>query len=468
MILCLIAVLAILGGTLLALSLGEPPPEPASTATKNISTSLREAVSPQGIMEHERRLQAIADENGGSRAAGTPGYDASAEYVARTLKNAGYHISIQRFGLPEHGEIESANLRLASPETRNYEEGVDFVPMAYSGSRSAAGRVVPVDAEAGSTSSGCEAGDFGGFSDGDVALLRRGACTFEQKARNAEAAGASAALIFDDATSRSESFAGSLGEPGTGIPVLGTSSSAGNKLLAESHDGDAWVRVSARNLPGSRTTTNVIAETRNGDADNVVMVGAHLDPVSEGPGINDNGSGASTILEIAEQMHKLNVHPRNEVRFAFWGAEELGLVGSQHYVEGLDASKLDHISAYLNFDMVGSPNHVRFVYGSREVTGAFEDYFAARKLGSTETLNLTGRSDHGPFEEAGIPAGGLFSGAEGTKSADEAESYGGEAGRPYDPCYHEACDDLGNVDREAVDEMSDAAANAVAILAQRE
>jgi len=315
-------------------------------------------------------------------------------------------------------------------------------------------------------SSGCEADDFAGFAEGGVALLRRGACTFEQKARNAEAAGASAAVIFDGRPSGTETLAATLGSPGARIPVIGTSFSVGDALLREAEDG-ANIHISARTISGTRTTSNVIAQMPGRLTENTVMVGAHLDSVAEGPGINDNGSGSATILEIAEEMSELDNRPRNQVRFAFWGAEELGLIGSTHYVDGLEAEELDAISAYLNFDMVGSPNHARFVYGSEEVVTVFEDYFAARNLDSAETLNLSGRSDHGPFEEEGIPTGGIFSGAGGTKSGAQAKDFGGEAGQSYDPCYHAACDDIGNVDREAVDELSDAAAHAVAVFAQR-
>jgi len=296
--------------------------------------------------------------------------------------------------------------------------------------------------------------------------LRRGACTFEQKARNAEAAGASAAVIFDGRPSGTETLAATLGSPGARIPVIGTSFSVGDALLREAEDG-ANIHISARTISGTRTTSNVIAQMPGRLTENTVMVGAHLDSVAEGPGINDNGSGSATILEIAEEMSELDNRPRNQVRFAFWGAEELGLIGSTHYVDGLEAEELDAISAYLNFDMVGSPNHARFVYGSEEVVTVFEDYFAARNLDSAETLNLSGRSDHGPFEEEGIPTGGIFSGAGGTKSGAQAKDFGGEAGQSYDPCYHAACDDIGNVDREAVDELSDAAGHAVAVFAQR-
>jgi len=468
-ILCLLAGLAVLGGVVvLAITRPEDPSERVSAATRNLSSSLREAVSPKGIMEHERRLQDIARQNGGNRAAGTPGYDASAEYVAQTLRQADYRVTVQKFELPVFQETEATSLERVSSDAREYDQGADFALMEYSGDGEVTAKIIPVDAAEGSSDSGCEAGDFDGFRAGGVALLQRGACTFEQKARNAEDAGAMAALIFDDSPSKSEAFAGTLGEPGTSIPVLGTSYPVGNELLREARGGGARVRISARTISVSHTTSNVIAETPRGDAGNMVMVGAHLDSVPEGPGINDNGSGSATILEIAEQIGEKDIETRNHVRFAFWGAEELGLVGSQHYMDSLSDSELDRTSAYLNFDMVGSPNHVRFVYGSDEVTTVFEDYFAARNLRSTETLNLAGRSDHGPFEEAGVPSGGLFSGAGGTKSGDQAETYGGEAGQPYDPCYHAACDDTSNVDREAVDEMSDAAAHAVAVFAERE
>ena len=456
-----------MGVAVVSITRTDSPPAPASPATKEISSHLREAVTPAGIMEHERRLQDIAMRNGGNRAAGTPGYDASAEYVARTLREAGYRVTVQKFELPVFQEVEPASLERAAPNVREYAEGADFALMEYSGDGEVAGKVLPVDAAEGSSTSGCEAGDFEGFRDGSVALLRRGACTFQQKARNAEAAGASAALIFDGQPSGSRAFVGTLRGPGTDIPVLGTSYPVGKELLRDAGDGGAQIRITARTVSGSRTTSNVIAQMP-GDTENTVMVGAHLDSVPKGPGINDNGSGSATILEIAEALGELNTEPRNQVRFAFWGAEEIGLVGSTYYVESLSDFELAGIAAYLNFDMVGSPNHVRFVYGSEEVVTVFEDYFAARNLRSTETLNLSGRSDHGPFEEAGIPAGGLFSGAGGTKSEAQAETYSGQAGEPYDPCYHASCDDIGNVDREAVDEMSDAAAHAVAVFAERE
>ena len=231
--------------------------------------------------------------------------------------------------------------------------------------------------------------------------------------------------------------------------------------------------------PGTYPTSNVIAETRDGDPDNVIVVGAHLDSVGVGPGINDNGSGSATILEIAEQLRK--VKPRNKIRFIWFGAEEHGLLGSEAYVDSLPQAERDKIAAMLNFDMVGSPNFVRFVYdgdlsdseppaggappASAEIEELFLDYFESQGL-ETEPTAFDGRSDYGPFIFAGIPAGGLFTGAEEIKTEEQAAIYGGTAGEPYDPCYHLGCDDIDNLDHTALDQMSDAAAHATITLAQ--
>jgi Zn-dependent M28 family amino/carboxypeptidase len=222
-----------------------------------------------------------------------------------------------------------------------------------------------------------------------------------------------------------------------------------------------------------RTTDNVIAQTTGGRDDRIVVVGAHLDSVPEGPGIQDNGSGSAAILEIALQMAAMGTEPRNKVRFAWWGAEESGLQGSQAYVDGLTTRAIKNIALNLNFDMIGPPNFVRFVYdgdgssteaagpnGSSNIEQVFLDYFAAQDL-PVEATAFDGRSDYGPFIAAGIPAGGLFTGAEDIKSDAEAALYGGTAGEQYDPCYHLACDTYDNISLQALDQMSDAAAHAI-------
>ncbi len=232
------------------------------------------------------------------------------------------------------------------------------------------------------------------------------------------------------------------------------------------------MRLKTDTFRGIATTYNVLAESKGGDPNNVVMVGAHLDSVNAGPGINDNGSGSAAILETAKQMAK--VKPRNKVRFALWGAEESNLVGSTYYVNNLSAEEQAKITLYLNFDMVGSPNHVFFVYdgddsdavgagpgpaGSTQIEDVFERYYTDRGIPYKGT-DFSGRSDYGPFIAVGIPSGGLFTGAEGIKTAEEAAIWGGTAGIAYDPCYHQACDTYANNNDSALDVNSDAVAYA--------
>jgi Zn-dependent M28 family amino/carboxypeptidase len=215
----------------------------------------------------------------------------------------------------------------------------------------------------------------------------------------------------------------------------------------------------------------VIAETQTGRKNNVVMAGAHLDSVAAGPGINDNGTGSAALLETALQLGgspKVN----NAVRFAWWSAEELGLVGSEYYVQNLDFEQQLDIALYLNFDMIGSPNAGYFTFdgddsdgvgagpgpfGSGQIEAAFQSYFDYVGI-PLESRDFDGRSDYGEFILQGIPAGGMFTGAEVVKTEEQVEKWGGTAGIAFDPCYHQACDNLGNVDRVALDRNSDAAA----------
>jgi Zn-dependent M28 family amino/carboxypeptidase len=203
------------------------------------------------------------------------------------------------------------------------------------------------------------------------------------------------------------------------------------------------------------------------------MAGAHLDSVPAGPGINDNGSGSAALLEVAENLAK--VKPQNTLRFGWWGAEESNLVGSTFYVNSLSEAEAEKIALYLNFDMVGSPNYVFFIYdgdnsdntgagpgpaGSAQIEKTFEAFYTSRGLPYKGT-DFTGRSDYGPFIAVGIPSGGLFTGAEGIKTAEEAALWGGTVGQQYDPCYHQACDTYANNSDFALDVNSDAIAHAV-------
>jgi Zn-dependent M28 family amino/carboxypeptidase len=455
------------------------PSDPADKIAK-ASKRLQKAVTLSGMLRHQRAFQRIAHTNDNTRAAGTPGHAASADYVTRKLREAGYDVTVQQFQFPFFDETAPPAMAQVSPEPKTYATPADFQTMTFSGNGAVQAAVHPVDlalADPAASTSGCEASDFAGFPAGAIALVQRGGtnCTFELKAGNAQAAGATAVIFMNqgNAPDRTGSFSGTLGRPFT-IPAVGTSFAVGQDLA---DPAGTVVRVETHTVTDTRPTTNVIAETDQGRDDNVVMLGAHLDSVTEGPGINDNGSGSSALLELALNMDQIK--PKNKIRFAWWSAEEFGLLGSEHYVAQLDQEQQLDIGLYLNFDMIASPNYFRGIYdgdnsdgvgagpgpvGSAAIEDVFEQHFAGKSL-PYEGTDFTGRSDYGPFIAVGIPAGGLFTGAEGIKTAAQAARYGGTAGAPYDACYHEACDDLNNLNTDAFDTNADAIAHATAVFA---
>jgi Zn-dependent M28 family amino/carboxypeptidase len=472
---------AALGTALLCLGLGASAPAQAAPSPNQVSQDLRRGVTVGGMQEHLQALQNIASFNNGTRASGTAGYDASVDYVKARLEDAGLDVTVQPFDFAFFRETGPSSFARTAPTATTYDD-TQYDVMDYSGSGTVTDTAVqPVDlslADRPASTSGCQTDDFAGFTAGNVALMQRGGCPFGQKAANAETAGASAAIIMNqgdtDAPDRNDLFQGTLGNP-VGIPAISVSFPLGQELSA------AGTRVSIHTETESeiRETSNVIAELApksESKAGKTVVVGAHLDSVIEGPGINDNGSGSAAILEIAEEMAERKA-PANPVRFAFWGAEEANLLGSTHYVTTLPQAERDRIGLNLNFDMLGSPNFVRFVYdgdgnptgtagpgGSAEIEQVFNAYFASQNL-PTEPTAFDGRSDYGPFIAAGIPAGGLFSGAEGIKTAEQAEVYGGVVGEAYDRCYHESCDTISNINWRGLHQLADGAAHATAVYA---
>ena len=470
----------------------------AIAAVPTDTTALRNAVTVDAIMEHERAFQNIADSNGGTRVSGTPGYDASAAYVEGKLRAAGFGVERQAFDYPFFQVLSPTTFSQTAPTPKPYKEGTDFNLMGYSGSANVVdAQVVPTNdiqippgSTANSSTSGCQASDFVPASETEpqVALIQRGGCLFRPKALNAQAAGYDAAIIFNEGQpGRTEVIGGGLsglrddGQPW--IPVLMTSFAVGEELynLDKASPGSVRVSISADTIAETRHTSNVIADYPGGRTDRTLVVGGHLDSVPVGPGINDNGSGTAAILEIALQMKKLGIKPTNHVRFAFWGAEESGPPqwGSKHYIDQLVAAQRKDIALYLNFDMIGSPNYVRFVYdgdgptllgppapnGSGAIEKVFLDYFASQNL-RTEPTPLDGRSDYQPFFDAGIPAGGLISGDTGIKTPQQAAIYGGTAGEPYDSCNHQACDNIDNLNPKSIEELADGAAHATLTFAQ--
>ncbi|WP_301127707.1 M28 family peptidase [Streptomyces cacaoi] len=470
-----------------------------------------------GALRHLRALRSIAERSGGTRAAGTRGHERSARYAGALLKAAGYRVTYQRFDFVHRRTLAEKLTLHGSPRrevpvrlmsyTKNTPEGGLTAPLA----------AVPVDADG---STGCEARDYTGARyGGRIALIRRGSCSFAQKQAAAADAGAVGALIYN--TGQGE-LSGTLGKPSAArIPTAGLARSDGEALAKRAAaSGGATVTLDVREHRERRSTPNVLAETPwpadgrkaagaergtdgmsdgqaegtadgeagrktegkgDGKADrkaDVVMIGAHLDSVPEGPGINDNASGSSGVLETAlrladatRQTHRRPPHP---VRFALWSAEELGLQGSRHYVDALSRSERDSIALYLNFDMIASPNYGIFAFdgddsdhtgagpgpkGSAALEKGLTDFLAGRGL-ATRGTDFDGRSDYGPFIEAGIPAGGTFTGGDGIKTAEERQLWGGTAGKPYDSCYHRPCDTLKNIDMRALDANVKAIADA--------
>jgi len=216
-----------------------------------------------------------------------------------------------------------------------------------------------------------------------------------------------------------------------------------------------------------RTGYNLIADWPGGDANQVIMSGSHLDSVTSGAGINDNGSGSAAVLETALAVSRANFQPTKHLRFAWWGAEELGLVGSKYYVNRLATSDRSRISGYLNFDMIGSPNPGYFVYDDDPaIEKTFKEYYAGLGVPTEIETEGDGRSDHAPFKSAGVPVGGLFSGADYVKTAAQAAKWGGTSGLAFDRCYHSSCDTTANINDTALDRNSDAVAYAVWELAE--
>ncbi len=407
-----------------------------TTTGMSADPGLDEAVTEPNVFAHVQVLAEIGNQHG-NRAVGTAGYEASAQYVERALAAAGYQVTSQTFTLPHYREVSPAVLATAAGP-------VQAATFAFSPSGRASG-------EAEEIGLGCSSTDWTGFRRGSIAVADRGGCSFRVKAQQAVKAGAGALIVVND---KPGELRGSLGEPGLPLPVVG---------VAPDVEIESPVTVETNTTSTTKVSRNVIAQTVQGDPDDVLILGAHLDSVEAGPGINDNGSGVGVVLEIAEQMARMR--PERAVRFAFWGAEEVGLVGSSHYVKNLSAEEKAKIAGYVNLDMVASANHGNGVYDSdNAIEEAAHEFYRLRGLPSEEVA-FDGRSDYGPFVKAGIPAGGIFSGADDIKTPGQAAMYGGTADRSYDPCYHKACDTIENVNRQVLDVSADAVAYIVEQLA---
>jgi Zn-dependent M28 family amino/carboxypeptidase len=444
------------------------PPEP-STPASEYAEGIAATVNADAMMGHLQKLQDIADANGGNRALGTPGYAASVDYIANTLRDKGFDVTSDEFEvkLPYADE----------PSVTVDGQGVKAAPLGFTIGTPAGGlsaRLVPARVD---DSPGCTASDYDGLDvKGAVVLVDRGTCPFGVKQTVAADRGAVALIVANNEDA--PTGGGTLGEEtDVKIPVVAIGKADGARLRA--NPGETVLKLNA----GVRVerTRNVVAQTKTGSTHDVVMAGAHLDSVPEGPGINDNGSGAAAILETALQLGS-SPPVKNAVRFGFWGAEEEGLIGSANYIGTLDVDALKDIALYLNFDMLASPNPGYFTYDGDqsapptdavprvpEGSAGIERMLGAYLRGAGKEprdTDFNGRSDYDAFTQAGIPAGGLFSGAEEKKSREEADLWGGEADQPFDPNYHKPGDSIDNIDRTSLEIQGRGVAYAISLYAQ--
>ncbi len=443
----------------------------AGTSASQAEVGLPASAGPGDPFRHVQALQDIATANGGNRAAGTAGYDRSAEYVADQLRAAGYTVRFEEFAFPFFEE-RSPPILVSEPGAPG-----SFTParealrtLMRSGSGDVTAPVQAVDLGLGdeplrTSTSGCEREDFTGFIRGNIALVRRGTCPFQTKAELAQEAGAAGLIIMNQGTDNQSGVFGGRLTMQAAIPVLGVTTEVGRQVAEAARDPSrSRIRLKVDAETATRPTRNVLADRGEASVP-FVVVGAHLDSVAEGPGMNDNASGSAAVLETALRLAK-EPPVGTPVRFAFWGAEERGLIGSRHHLDAMSEDERRRIRFYINLDMVGSVNFGRFLQPSQtertaETAGiiqAFNDHFEARSLPVEERArNQRGfGSDDAAFAAKNIPALGLFTGAGNAKSEAHAERFGGQAGQPHDPCYPKAGDNAGNVDRVVLGQMTDA------------
>lgn len=436
-----------------------------SARMKTSNKAWNEQINVNNIMGHLQQLQNIADANNGTRASTTSGYNASVAYIVSQLhEHTNYEVTVQEFNYTTVQVIDASNLTVLNPSTTlelSYRADYNLVGSGPAGTYNINNVTVIL-----ANGYGCDPSDYAAVTPGSVALVSRGNCTFDEKIAAAETNNPAAVIIFNE------------GNTADRIPNFRASASNVKELvLTTGYYAGVAMKVPGTTISITITTQqqtaytmNVIADTKVGNAESVIVVGSHLDSVPEGPGINDNGSGSSLNIELAITLASSQNQKRikNKIRFCWFAAEELGLLGSHFYVNHLNATNvtaLREIAVNLNFDMIGSPNFIRGVYngssdsntGSHTVQNLFNKYYASQSIAVTPTP-FSGRSDYGPFLAAGIPAGGLFTGAEEVKTMSQRTTFGGLAGAWLDPCYHQACDTIENIDKGVVGDMARGAA----------
>lgn len=444
---------------------------PAGSPTPIPSVALPGEIDAAAVAAHLDALERIAADNDGVRTAGTPGFEASVDYVVDQLRGFGYEVETPSFSVATYRELPGSTISVTGSGP-GFEGGEDFRAMIYSGSGRITAPVVTVgfaDSAAGEGNRGCAAADWEAFPAGAIALTPPGPCLRRDETILAQQAGAVALVVSYPDWQAGQARRPTLISPdGIQIPSIAAIGAVGTALATAAEEA-TQVSIDVSTEIGTATVRNVLAEA-GGPGNRIVMLGAHLDSVHDGPGINDNGSGTAAVLEIARLFASSN--EPGTFRFAFWAAEEEGLHGSRDYVGSLTPDDRGEIAFYLNLDMLGSPNGVPFVYrdsaaasGSSAVSAFLAGWLQVNGAGA-EFEDVGGASDHYFFQQAGIPTGGIFSGATELKTSAQARIYGGQAGEPMDGCYHLACDTAANVDVDRVVLYARAAASAALLIAR--
>ncbi|KAI1920659.1 Leucyl aminopeptidase yscIV [Ophidiomyces ophidiicola] len=403
------------------------------------------------------KLQEFADKKDNhTRVFGGPGHKATVDYLVHELNKHGYY----KVEAQEHKQLRTKGQQ----DLKVNGQHIPSIAFTFSPSANVSGNLIAA------SNLGCNATDYPPETDGKIVIVERGLCTFLEKQTAATNAKAKALILYNNAPGDLRASLQSPYPPG--VAAVGVTRENGLKLLELAKPGKALANLFVHTEYLNLTTWNVLAETKEGDHNNVVVLGAHTDSVEAGPGINDDGSGTIALLNIAKALTKFKV--KNAVRFGFWTAEEFGLLGSRYYVNNLPEKELAKIRLYLNFDMIGSPNYMLGIYdgdgnafnktgppGSSEIEHLFEKYFDDLGWPHIPT-EFSGRSDYEPFIKKNIPSGGLFTGAEGRKTAQQAKLFGGEAGVAYDVNYHLRGDTTENIHHGAFLLNARAAAYALA------
>ncbi|QYN21271.1 M28 family peptidase [Amycolatopsis sp. DSM 110486] len=439
----------------------------AGAGGRSLADRMAAEVTGAKAWTHLAALADLTAANGGHRVSGSPGYEAAANYLTKKLQQAGYVVKRQPFTFPDY-RIDAETVAETAPQALTLHPQI----ARFSVSTPDTGLTAPLAVPSGKDT-GCTADDYAGTEvKGKVVLVNVGDCFITQKQLVLAEVGASAMLMNAGSPNPDLNLRYRMVPPEDArIPTATLPRGEAEQLQADLATGAVTLNLDLRGGAITTTTYNLIADTPTGRADNTIVMGAHLDSVDTAPGINDNGAAAAMLLETALRLAPHAGEVRNRVRFAWWAAEEKGLAGSQFYVDQLTAEQREQTALYLNLEMIGSPNYLRQVYngqtetgpapaGSAQISQLVNGFFADRKLPTTD-LVLDGRSDHSAFVNAGIAAGGVNAGSDAIKTAEQVKLFGGTEGQMLDPCYHQECDTLANVNKTIFDQNGRAMAWAI-------